>query len=521
VFNTLTREKEDFKPRDEGKVGLYVCGPTVYNYIHIGNGRTYLSFDIIFRYLKYRGFDVTYVRNLTDVDDKIINKANEEGTEAKDVAARYSEAFAEDTAGMGLVEPTIVPKATEHVQEMVEIIKGLIEKKMAYEVDGDVYYDVTAFEGYGKLAHRTLEDMRAGERVDIDERKHFPMDFALWKTAKPGEPAWDSPWGRGRPGWHIECTAMSLKYLGKNFDIHGGGRDLIFPHHENEIAQTEAYTGKPFVRYWMHGGMVNIGDEKMAKSLGNVILVRDLLKDNSPMVLRMLALGTHYRSPINFGADKLKEAEAAYERLLNVRRRVAHAFDSATVTGGSEKLDEIERLDRATGEAKTKFVEAMDDDFNSAAAMAALFELVKEMNTFIEVYDGQPTAMARGTLEKADAVLRELAGAVGLSILIPEDLADRHSGIPALPDYDLPIYKAMYKKLYEELPDGIYRLANEVLPEGAADREKEELVSDILERRNRARKEKDWATADKVRNELAQMGIEIEDTPLGSRWKLK
>ncbi|MHB8842024.1 MAG: cysteine--tRNA ligase [Candidatus Aquicultor sp.] len=496
VYNTMSRKKEEFIPRDGGKVGMYVCGPTVYNYIHIGNGRTYLSFDIIYRYLKYKGYDVTYVRNLTDVDDKIINKAKEEGVAPSEVAERYSEAFAEDTANMGLARPTIIPKATEHIKEMIEIIEGLIEKGLAYVIDGDVYYEIAKFPEYGKLAHRDLEDMRAGERVEVDPRKHHPMDFAVWKSAKPGEPSWDSPWGKGRPGWHIECSAMSLKYLGVTFDIHGGGRDLIFPHHENEVAQTEGFTGKDFVKYWLHGGMVNIGDEKMAKSLGNIILVRDLLKEYDRNVLRLLALGTQYRSPINFGTDKLKEAEAAYERFLNVRRRIGDALGAMTVTRVPEKVEQADRLEGAIAEAKKKFIESMDDDFNTAAALAAMFDLVKETNTFIEAY-GEMSMHAQDILKKADAMLLELSGALGLALALPGA-----------------------EEVGEKLPDAIFDLAGDVL--GSTDSKgKVELVDEILERRNTARKEKDFATADKIRNGLTQMGIEIEDTPLGSRWKLK
>jgi len=496
VYNTMSREKEEFIPRYAGKVGMYVCGPTVYNYIHIGNGRTYLSFDIIYRYLKYKGYAVTYVRNLTDVDDKIKNKANEEGVAPSEVAERYSEAFDEDTTNMRLVRPTIIPKATEHIKEMIEIIEGLIEKGLAYVIDGDVYYEIAKFPEYGKLAHRDLEDMRAGERVEIDPRKHHPMDFAVWKSAKPGEPSWDSPWGKGRPGWHIECSAMSLKYLGVTFDIHGGGRDLIFPHHENEIAQTEGYTGKKFVKYWLHGGMVNIGDEKMAKSLGNIILVRDLLKEYDRNLLRLLALGTQYRSPINFGTDKLKESETAYERLLNVRRRIEDALGAMTVTRMPEKVEQIDRLEGAIDEAKKKFIESMDDDFNTAAALAAVFELVKETNTFIEAY-GEMSMHAQDILKKADAMLLELSGAVGLNLTLPGA-----------------------EEVDKKLPDTIFDLAGDVL--GSTDNKgKSELVDEILERRNIARKEKDFATADKIRNGLTQMGIEIEDTPLGSRWKLK
>lgn len=499
VYNTMTREKEEFVPRDAGKVAMYVCGPTVYNYIHIGNGRTYLSFDIIYRYLKYRGYDVKYVRNLTDVDDKIINKANEEGVSAEEIAERYSIAFNEDTEQLGLAKPTIAPKATEHIKEMIEIIEGLIGKGLAYVVGGDVYFEVTKFAGYGKLAHRSLEDMRAGERVEIDPRKHHPMDFALWKSAKPGEPSWDSPWGKGRPGWHIECTAMSLKYLGQGFDIHGGGRDLIFPHHENELAQTEGYTGKQFVRYWMHGGMVNIGEEKMAKSLGNIILVRDLLKEHSPNVLRLLALGTHYRSPIDFGPEKLREAESAYDRFLNARRRIAQALESPAVTRFPEPVEEADRLQRAIQETKSKFIESMDDDFNSAAALASLFELVREINMFIESNEQEMTMIAKDTLSTADDMLTELAGAMGLNLALPEEAAGLEANLPA----------------------EIYDLAAEVLGLSLDNKAKSELLDELLVRRNEARKQKDWATADMIRNGLAGMGIEIEDTPLGSRWKLK
>ncbi|MCL4498824.1 MAG: cysteine--tRNA ligase [Chloroflexi bacterium] len=497
IFNTLTRKKEEFQPRDAGRVGMYVCGPTVYNYIHIGNARTYLSFDVIYRYLKYRGYDVVYVRNLTDVEDKIINKAREEGVEPAEIAERFAGAFWEDTENLGMAKPTIEPRATEHIRDMITIIERLIAGGLAYAVDGDVYFAVTKFPGYGRLASRTLEDMRAGERVDVDPRKRYPMDFALWKASKPGEPSWNSPWGPGRPGWHIECSAMSERYLGMGFDIHGGGQDLIFPHHENEIAQSEgAAPGGVFVRYWMHGGMVNIGDEKMAKSLGNVILVRDLLAEHGKDLLRLLALSTHYRSPIDFGPDKLKEAGAAYDRLENVVRRVERRLDAPTSSAVGERSASIDALVRASRAARKGFVEGMDDDFNTAVALASIYDLVKEINGFLEVKKPGLSMEARDALEDARDVLFELTGALGLELKLPEE-----------------------EEIEASISEAVRPLAVEVL--GRSQASKRELVDQLLARRDAARAAKDWATADIIRKSLSDMGIEIEDTPTGPEWRPK
>ncbi|MCL5292192.1 MAG: cysteine--tRNA ligase [Actinobacteria bacterium] len=499
VFNTLTRRKEDFTPREPARVGMYVCGPTVYNYIHVGNARTYLSFDVIYRYLKYGGHDVVYVRNITDVEDKIINKAKEEGVEPAEIAERFTRAFHEDAKGLGLAKPTVEPKATEHIREMISIIKRLIEKDLAYAVDGDVYFEVTKFPGYGKLANRTLEDMRAGERVDVDPRKRHPMDFALWKSSKPGEPHWDSPWGTGRPGWHIECSAMSEKYLGMGFDIHGGGQDLIFPHHENEIAQSEgASAGGSFVKYWLHGGMVNIGEEKMAKSLGNVILVRDLLAEHGKDVLRLLALSTHYRSPIDFGPDKIKEATAAYDRVVNAVRRIERRLDSTTASSFGENPQAVNALSSASRRAREEFGAAMDDDFNTAAALASIFELVKEINMFLEGHDAALSMEARDALEDARGVLFELTGALGLEIKLPEE-----------------------EDVEDLLPEAVYTLAAEVLKADVVGASKRELIDQVLALREVARSKKDWVTADFIRKGLVDMGIEIEDTPAGPEWRIR
>ncbi|MHB0977548.1 MAG: cysteine--tRNA ligase [Candidatus Aquicultorales bacterium] len=502
IHNTFTRRKEEFKPRDSGRVGMYVCGPTVYNYIHIGNARTYLSFDIIYRYLKYKGYDVVYVRNLTDVEDKIINKAKEEGVDPLEISERYTRAFWEDTENLGLAKPTIEPKATEHIPEMIDIIERLIERDLAYVVDGDVYFEVTKFEGYGRLAHRTIDDMRAGERVDVDPRKRHPMDFALWKSAKPGEPAWDSPWGAGRPGWHIECSAMSEKYLGMSFDVHGGGQDLVFPHHENEIAQSEGAMGvRPFVRYWIHGGMVNIGQEKMAKSLGNIVLVRDLVKEHGKEVLRLLALSTHYRSPIDFGPEKLQEAASAFERLTNTVRRADRLLSGGSVTSFGENPDVLRSLTEASAGSRRAFVEAMDDDFNSAAGLAAIFELAKEINLFVEDRSRGLSMESRTVLENALAVLLELTAALGLELALPEE-----------------------ESVEESLPEKVRGVAKEALDLTAATVEsmaKKDIVDELLAKREAARAAKDWAIADFIRKNLTDLGIEVEDTPTGPEWHLR
>jgi cysteinyl-tRNA synthetase len=495
IYNTLSRRKEELIPRNKGKIGMYVCGPTVYNYIHIGNGRTYLSFDIIYRYLKYRGYQVTYVRNITDIEDKIINKAREEGVSTAEIAAKYTLAFWEDAEALGLAKPTIEPKATEYIPSMIEMIKELISRGLAYVIDGDVYYEVSKFRDYGKLSHRTIEELRAGERVEVDPRKKNPLDFALWKAAKPGEPCWDSPWGKGRPGWHIECSVMSLQHLGMGFDIHGGGQDLIFPHHENEIAQSEGATGqKPFVRYWLHGGMVNIGEEKMAKSLGNIILVRELVKQYDADILRILALSTHYRSPIDFGVGKLEEAKAAYDRLLNFRRRTKQILGGKTSRHKALDLERLTKFREALSRTKEKFVEAMDDDFNTAAALATVFEFIKEANSFMEESEGALTRGVKQLIREAESLVVELTGVFGLKIVLPEEK--------------------------QELPKDILEIAAKVGVKSSG-RTPREVLESVLNVREEARKQQNWTLADEIRESLLKVGVEIEDTPFGPRWKLK
>jgi len=478
VYNTLTRQKEELVPGDEGRISMYVCGPTVYNYVHIGNARAFLNFDMIRRYLEYSGFDVTYVQNITDVDDKIINRAKEEKISADEVAAKYRLAYERDMAALGVKPPDIAPRATEHVGDMVEVVKGLMDKGFAYESEGDVYFEVAKFPGYGKLSGRSLDEQQVTVQSDEEvRRKKNPFDFALWKASKPGEPSWKSPWGPGRPGWHIECSTMSVKYLGNGFDIHAGGQDLIFPHHENEIAQAEAYSGSMFARYWLHSGMLNIDREKMSKSIGNIMLLREVLAEHDADTVRMLMLGTHYRSPLSFGPESLAEARASLGRIKNCMFNLEDML--GRLAGGDEPPAAGDRgaaLMDFLKDCEREFREAMDDDFNSAAALGAVFSLVKEVNTYVDA--GSPAN--RSVLEEALRLLRDFCGALGLF---------QGEAEPVKP--------------VEESPT------------------REQLIELLLEVRQAARDGKHYELSDVIRRGLADLGVRIEDVRDGYRWRFE
>ncbi len=403
IFNTLTREKEEFKPITEGEVKIYACGPTVYNYIHIGNARPICVFDVLRRYLEYRGYKVTFVQNFTDIDDKIIKKANEEGTDYKTVSEKYIEEFWKDAKGLNFRPATVHPKATENIDKIIEIVSGLIENGHAYAVDGDVYFSPKTFPEYGKLSHQPLEDLEAGARIMVGEVKREPMDFAVWKAAKPGEPAWDSPWGKGRPGWHIECSAMNWRYLGDTIDIHCGGQDLIFPHHENEIAQSECFTGKPFAHYWMHNGYINVDNVKMSKSLGNFFTVRDVAEKYGYEPIRYLMISSSYRSPINYSTDIIEQCKASLQRLYTCRDGIDFEIKNAP----DGELDE--NIKAQFDKRVEQFVKAMDDDLNTADGIAAVFELARDINTLV-VGKG----VTKATAEYAEKIFDELTGVLGL-----------------------------------------------------------------------------------------------------------
>ena len=475
LYNTLGRKEEVFSPLKAPKVGMYVCGVTVYDYCHIGHARSALFFDMFYRFLKYLGYDVTYVRNFTDVDDKIIARANREGRSYKEVSEEFIEAFYEDMDSLGVLRPDVEPKATEHINQMIELVSGLVAKGYAYAVGGDVYYDVTKFEEYGKLSGRTLEDMKAGARIEVGEEKRNPWDFALWKASKPGEPAWDSPWGPGRPGWHIECSAMSMEYIGPTLDVHGGGLDLVFPHHENEIAQSEAYTGQQFARFWVHNGFVSVNNEKMSKSLGNFLLIRDMVKRYHPEVLRFFLLGSHYRTPIDFSEESLEEAHEAINRLyrtLEARSEVKEPAGNLSSEG--------ENLKKILEEKGREFKEAMLNDLNSALAMAKVFEGAREVNRYLK-HSGDSLAQKSAALSAWDGLV---------------DKCQRIFGI-----------------LHED-PSSWFKGGSE-LPMPA------EEIEALIAKRNQARRAKNWAEADAIRDQLKEKGILLEDKPGGKTvWRL-
>lgn len=492
LYDTKLRRKVDFEPLREDKVSMYVCGPTVYNRIHIGNARTFISFDTIRRYLKWRGFEVTFVQNVTDVDDKIIKRANEEGRSAAEVAAEYTRLFIEDMHAAGVEDPDVRPKATEEIGTMIELVQQLVDGGHAYEVEGDVYFAVRSYDAYGQLSGRNIDEMEGGHRElradgqGLEDRKRDPLDFALWKAAKPGEPSWDSPWGPGRPGWHIECSAMSHKYLGLPFDIHGGGSDLVFPHHENERAQSEAAYGCTFANHWMHSGMLQINQEKMSKSLGNFKLLYEVLETTRPAALRMLMLQTLYRSPLDFSDERLAEAEAALVRIENAVKNLDWLVETASADA-EPALDSAALLEAAAS-VREGFIAAMDDDFNAPAALGEVFSFVGEVNA--AVADKSLAAADVEAVSAARAVIVELMDVLGVAVAQPSEAG------------------AAY-------PAEVIDLAAEVA--GFVGTDAAEAVEALLEARAAARKEKNWAVADRVRDGLTGLGFTIEDTPQGAR----
>ncbi len=461
IYNSLTRKKEEFVPLEPGKVSMYVCGPTVYNYFHIGNGRTFIVFDTIRRYMEYRGYEVNFVQNFTDIDDKMINKANEENTTVKEIGDKYICEYYKDADGLNIKRATTNPRATEYISEIIEFVSGLIEKGYAYEVNGDVYFRTKRFEGYGQLIGQNLDDLQAGARINVDERKEDPMDFAIWKAQKPGEPAWECPWGLGRPGWHIECSCMAKNLLGDTIDIHAGGMDLSFPHHENEIAQSEALTGKKFAKYWMHAAFLNVNNQKMSKSLNNFLTARDALKQYDADVIRFLMLSGHYRIQLNFSSELLESAKASVERLYNAIGNLENLISEVK----NEKMtDEEVKYLESLGSYRQRYIEKMDDDFNTADAISVLFDLIRDINSNIGINSSKELC------EKALELIRELG-----------------------------------------LPLGILQKTTK----GNLEVEIEALIAE----RQQARKDKNFALADKIRDELKARGIELLDTPQGVRWK--
>jgi cysteinyl-tRNA synthetase len=460
IYNTMTRQKEQFVPLEAGKVKMYVCGPTVYNYIHIGNARPAIVFDTVRRYLEYRGYDVQFISNFTDVDDKLIKAANEMGSDVPTIAEKFINAYHEDTCALGVQKADAHPRVTETMPEIIDFIENLIQKGFAYEAEGDVYFKTRSFKGYGKLSHQSIDDLKSGARIEIGEKKEDPLDFALWKAAKEGEIYWDSPWGKGRPGWHIECSAMAKKYLGDSIDIHGGGQDLAFPHHENEIAQSEALNEAKMAKYWMHNGYININNEKMSKSLGNFVLVHDLVKQQDPQVIRFFMLAVHYRNPINFSQELLEAAESGLTRIRTSYENLKHRL-----TVSADLSEDTERWANLVYDTRAKFIAEMDDDFNTANAISILFDFSREANVYL-----QEKNTSKAVIRDFIALFDELAGVLGLTLYKEEELLD-------------------------------------------------EQIDALIQERNQARQEKNFARADEIRDLLKEQNIILEDTAQGVRWK--
>ncbi len=460
IYNSLTNKKEEFLPIDKGHVKMYSCGPTVYNYFHIGNARPFIFFDVVRRYLQYAGYNVKFIQNFTDVDDKIINRAIQEGTNPKALSEKYIEEYFKDADALGIKRADAHPKVSDNITQIISLIQRLIDKGMAYEKDGNVYYRVSSFAGYGKLSKQDINDLEAGARVEVSGEKEDPLDFALWKKKKEGEIYWDSPFGQGRPGWHIECSAMAFSYLGEQIDIHGGGADLVFPHHENEIAQSEGATGKQFSKYWMHNGYINIDNKKMSKSLGNFFTVRDIAQEFDLSTVRFFILSAHYRNPINFSRDLIKAAENSLERIYNAKNNLDYLIS----LNKNSKADDDNEFNEELNKYKKQFCDAMDDDFNTADAIAAIFELVKFININADENSSQ------NKLYAAQSLLNELTGVLGIAQSIDTQMLDKD-------------------------------------------------IEELIEKRQQARKDKDFALADKIRDELKAKNIMLEDTKEGVKWK--
>ena len=460
LYNTMSRKKEELVPQQEKQVNIYACGPTVYNYIHIGNARPICAFDVLRRYLTWRGYSVKYVQNFTDVDDKIIKRANEEGITAAQVAEKYIAEYKTDAHGLNVMDADVHPRVTDTMEDIIRFVQALVDSGHAYEAEGDVYFRTSSFPEYGKLSKNSMEDLQAGARIGVDERKENALDFAVWKAAKPGEPYWESPWGKGRPGWHIECSAMIRNYLGETIDIHCGGQDLIFPHHENEISQGECCTGKPYAHYWMHNGYINVDNVKMSKSLGNFFTVRDVAEKYGYEPIKFMMIQAHYRMPLNYTVSVIESCKAALERLYTCRDNLDFAIEKALgeCAGGEEEF--LKSLDEKRG----RFIAAMDDDLNTADAVSVLFDLVRDINTYIT------SPHSKASLEAAAKLFDEITGVLGI----------------------------LYNRKKESLDDE---------------------VEAMIAARQQARKEKNWAEADRIRDELKSMGIVLEDTPQGVKWK--